>query len=135
LDTEFPSPRQPWRVLIDADHQDWIDIRAALKLHQEVGADVAGPNDRSTDPFAHPAAHPSSNRTEMSPTALIDARTSTPASTGSAAAIAPGITISPAASPVPPCSASALASQVTALAGWPRTAEPRPSTVSALPPG
>src|SRR5712691_6847974 len=103
----FPGPAQAVGVLVNADHVRDLELIQPPQLGQQVGADVAGTDDRGFQ---------AANTAVTEPRPANVAVTASPGTTGIDAVIDPGRTTSPVRS-VTPCSATVLASQTSAFSG------------------
>src|ERR1019366_4771886 len=116
---------------IDSRHRDQLQHLAAQKLHHQVGADIARPDDCASD--ARRRFSVGFHRTNLPLTAPRWSNRATiesPAATSTARHKAPGMIMLPAAR-IWPNSASLLASHATGSAGCPRTAAPTPFSTTA----
>src|SRR6202042_2631178 len=111
-DAEVAGADQPVGGGVHADHRVHLDGLAAQQLDQQVGADVAGPDDRGGE-LAHDF---SENVTVTEPIRSKVALTVSPGPNGMAAHTEPGSTTCPAWR-VMPRWPSTLASQTRALTG------------------
>src|SRR5450755_706634 len=118
-------PAQPVRGRVDADHVPGLDRAAASQqLEHQVGADVAGPDDRRSYLVTHSSASGAKQAVTLPSPANVAVKTS-PSATATDAVIEPGSTTCPARSTTPRAP-TVLASQASEVSGEPRTAPPAP---------